>query len=228
MRSFRFWSLARSHWTAGRLPAVLSRTLLPPSNLGLRAPNDPSLSRPLLGSFPSLPAIRLNNVQCLNAMSVASNLCMSLVGMTARSMLLPISIHLQNGFQVRWSRATKNPKWWKTKPGLGKPGGKKLKTHKGAKKRFIVTRMGKVGYMPSGKQHLNYSMSSRKRAKLRQRRYLNPTQAKIIRKLLLMDRRPRNIRVLQAEPLKLREAPLSDEEWEAMKVQIAKKSKSKC
>ncbi|EKX51496.1 hypothetical protein GUITHDRAFT_102764 [Guillardia theta CCMP2712] len=139
-----------------------------------------------------------------------------------------VHFFLQNGFQVRWSRATKNPKWWKTKPGLGKPGGKKLKTHKGAKKRFIVTRMGKVGYMPSGKQHLNYSMSSRKRAKLRQRRYLNPTQAKIIRKLLLMDRRPRNIRVLQAEPLKLREAPLSDEEWEAMKVQIAKKSKSKC
>eukprot|EP00960_Hanusia_phi_P018220 536430-Hanusia_phi.AAC.4 len=225
MRSFRFWSLARSHWTFGK-HAVPSRTFLPHSLSGARSANEPVLTRSLLPSFPPLNSVRTSNIQCLNAMSLASNLCMSLVGLTAaRSMILPLSIHLQNGFQVRWSRATKNPKWWKTKPGLGKPAGKKLKTHKGAKKRFMVTRMGKVGYMPTGKQHLNYGMSSRKRAELRKRRYLSPTQAKIIRKLLLVDRRPRNIYVPQSEPLKLRETPLNDEDWEVMKAKIERRKK---
>ena len=76
--------------------------------------------------------------------------------------------------------------------GLGAPGGKKLKSHKGCRKRFFVTHTGKVMCMPPGKQHLNYGTSGRKRQKLRKKVRVHKGQEKAIRRLLLLDRRPRN------------------------------------
>jgi len=78
--------------------------------------------------------------------------------------------------------------------GLGKPGGMKMKTHKGAKKRFFVTESGKVMCMPAGKNHLNYGTSGRKRQKLRKKVRVFPGQEKAIRRLLIRDRRPLNPR----------------------------------
>ncbi len=74
---------------------------------------------------------------------------------------------------------------WKRKKGIGIPGGQKLKSHSGCLKRFKVSANGKVRVMPSGKQHLNYGTSGRKRQKLRKWRNLHPTQAKTIRMLML-------------------------------------------
>mmetsp|Transcript_30918 Transcript_30918/g.72970 ORF Transcript_30918/g.72970 Transcript_30918/m.72970 type:complete len:258 (-) Transcript_30918:144-917(-) len=98
---------------------------------------------------------------------------------------------------------------WKKVPGLGLPGGGKIKTHKGVSKRFTVTRRGKVGYFPMGRNHFNYGTSGRKRQQLRKKRFLSSKkQAKTIRQMLVMDRRPRFPYKPRGEPLKLRATPL--------------------
>jgi len=102
---------------------------------------------------------------------------------------------------------------WKRKPGIGVKGGQKLKSHSGAMKRFKVSANGKVLAMPSGKQHLNYGTSGRKRQKLRKWRVLDNTkQAKTIRMLMLKDRRPLHPYYKPRGKLELRATPLTDSE----------------
>jgi len=61
---------------------------------------------------------------------------------------------------------------------------KKLKTHKGAAKRFKITATGKVKYKKANLRHLLTGKSrSRKRA-LRKPDVLNTTQSAIIKKML--------------------------------------------
>ena len=102
---------------------------------------------------------------------------------------------------------------WKRKPGLGVTGGQKLKSHSGANKRFKVTANGKVRVMPTGKQHLNYGTSGRKRQKLRKWRVLDDRkQQKTIRMMLLKHRRPLHPYYKPRGNMELREKPLSDSE----------------
>ena len=49
---------------------------------------------------------------------------------------------------------------------------RKLKTHKGIKKRFKVSATGKVGHKPCGSSHLNSHKSGNKIRRLRRRKYL--------------------------------------------------------
>lgn len=49
---------------------------------------------------------------------------------------------------------------------------RKLKTHKGVKKRFKVSATGKVGHKPCGSSHLNSHKSGSKIRRLRRRKYL--------------------------------------------------------
>ena len=101
---------------------------------------------------------------------------------------------------------------WKRKAGLGVKGGQKLKSHSGANKRFKISANGKVRVMPTGKQHLNYGTSGRKRQKLRQWRILYEGQAKTIRMLMLKSGRPLHPFYKPRFKLALREEPLSDGE----------------
>ena len=102
---------------------------------------------------------------------------------------------------------------WKRKPGLGVKSGGKLKSHSGATKRFKVSANGKVLAMPSGKQHLNYGTSGRKRQKLRKWRVLDDRkQQKTIRMMLLKHRRPLHPYYKPRGNMELREKPLSDSE----------------
>ena len=57
----------------------------------------------------------------------------------------------------------------------------KIRSHSGAKKRFAVTKKGKVKYKVSGLRHLLTGMPSSKGRKLRKARYLNRTEGKIIK-----------------------------------------------
>lgn len=50
---------------------------------------------------------------------------------------------------------------------------RKLKTHKGVKKRFKVSATGKVGHKPCGSSHLNSHKSGNKIRRLRRRKYLS-------------------------------------------------------
>ena len=61
--------------------------------------------------------------------------------------------------------------------------GKKLKTHRGAKKRFKITATGKVMVKSSGKRHL---LSSKTRKRKRQKGFnvLNKVDAKVISRLM--------------------------------------------
>ncbi|KAJ1491441.1 hypothetical protein T484DRAFT_1742961 [Baffinella frigidus] len=93
---------------------------------------------------------------------------------------------------ARGYETPKQARRWRDKPGLGSPGGQKMKTHKGAKKRFFVTHTGKVMCMPQGKQHLNYGTSGRKRQTLRKKVRVHPGQEKAIKMLLMLHRRPLN------------------------------------
>ena len=60
----------------------------------------------------------------------------------------------------------------------------KLKTHSGAKKRFKISARGKVMHKRAGARHLLQGMSARRSRFLRRREQLNPTQTKMIKKLL--------------------------------------------
>lgn len=60
----------------------------------------------------------------------------------------------------------------------------KSKTHSGAKKRFIVTKNGKVKHQKQGRRHLLTGTSGDKGRKLRKPEILKPTDVKIIKKFM--------------------------------------------
>lgn len=133
-----------------------------------------------------------------------------------RSFLPQVKPNLLPGMPpVRYVRLVPK-RHWKRKPGIGVKGGQKLKSHSGATKRFKVSANGKVRVMPSGKQHLNYGTSGRKRQTLRKWRNLHETQAKTIRMLMLQQRRPLHPYFKPKAKLAMRERPLSDSELQEM------------
>jgi large subunit ribosomal protein L35 len=60
----------------------------------------------------------------------------------------------------------------------------KVKTHKGLKKRFKITARGNVVHMQAGKSHLMSDKTGKKVRQLRRPAVLNPTQAKLVKRLL--------------------------------------------
>lgn len=60
----------------------------------------------------------------------------------------------------------------------------KIKSHSGAKKRFGVTKKGKVKYKKSGLRHLLTGMSANRGRKLRKSTTLNRTESKIMKKMI--------------------------------------------
>jgi large subunit ribosomal protein L35 len=57
----------------------------------------------------------------------------------------------------------------------------KIRSHSGAKKRFIVTKKGKVKFKPGGMRHLLTGMPANKGRKLRKQRYLTRTEGRIVK-----------------------------------------------
>lgn len=60
----------------------------------------------------------------------------------------------------------------------------KLKSHSGAKKRFRVTKNGKVKFASTDRGHFMTEKSKDRKRKLRKGGYLSKTQAKTIRSLI--------------------------------------------
>ncbi|MCK4642188.1 50S ribosomal protein L35 [bacterium] len=60
----------------------------------------------------------------------------------------------------------------------------KLKTHKGAKKRFKITGTGKVKVNHEGKGHILTKKSSKRKRRLRNASILSPSAAKKVKGLL--------------------------------------------
>lgn len=60
----------------------------------------------------------------------------------------------------------------------------KIRSHSGAKKRFFVTKRGKVKYKVSGQRHLLIGDSPNKGRKARKMVILNGTETKMIKKLI--------------------------------------------
>jgi large subunit ribosomal protein L35 len=60
----------------------------------------------------------------------------------------------------------------------------KQKTHKGASKRFKITKSGKIKHYNSGHTHLMSNKSGKRRRRLRKATAINNTQAKKIRSLI--------------------------------------------
>ena len=60
----------------------------------------------------------------------------------------------------------------------------KIKSHRGAGKRFIITATGKVKYKQPGVRHLLIGMSSTRGRRLRKARYLNNVDGAMIKTLL--------------------------------------------
>ncbi|OGR91331.1 MAG: 50S ribosomal protein L35 [Elusimicrobia bacterium RIFCSPLOWO2_01_FULL_59_12] len=60
----------------------------------------------------------------------------------------------------------------------------KIKSHRGAGKRFRVTGKGKVKYKKPGLRHLLVGMSATRGRHLRKAGYLNPVDGKIIKTLI--------------------------------------------
>jgi large subunit ribosomal protein L35 len=60
----------------------------------------------------------------------------------------------------------------------------KIRSHSGAKKRFFITKKGKVKYKKMGQRHLLTGMSSNRGRKLRKSATLNKTEGKIIKKMI--------------------------------------------
>ncbi|MHB9155705.1 MAG: 50S ribosomal protein L35 [Endomicrobiales bacterium] len=60
----------------------------------------------------------------------------------------------------------------------------KMKSHSGAKKRFIVTKKGKVKHKKMGLRHLLTGMSSNRGRKLRKSAILAPVNEKMMKKFL--------------------------------------------
>jgi len=61
---------------------------------------------------------------------------------------------------------------------------KKLKTHRGARKRFKVTATGKILRMHSGKRHLLGTKPARRMRKLKKRTNVSPNDAPSVRQML--------------------------------------------
>lgn len=60
----------------------------------------------------------------------------------------------------------------------------KLKTHSGAKKRFWVTKKGKIKHKKAGLRHLLTGMSSKRGRKLRKEGILDGINTQVIKKSL--------------------------------------------
>jgi large subunit ribosomal protein L35 len=60
----------------------------------------------------------------------------------------------------------------------------KIKSHRGAGKRFIITGKGKVKFKKQGLRHLLTGMSSTRGRKLRKATYLNKVDGAVIKALL--------------------------------------------
>ena len=60
----------------------------------------------------------------------------------------------------------------------------KLKTKKGIRKRFRVTKSGKIKHGKSGKGHLNSSKEEERKRKLKKPGYVDKTQVKMIKRML--------------------------------------------
>jgi large subunit ribosomal protein L35 len=65
----------------------------------------------------------------------------------------------------------------------------KMKTHSGAKKRFIITKSGKVKHKKMGLRHLLTGMSSNRGRKLHHSAILDKTNDKIIRMFMPYGRK---------------------------------------
>lgn len=60
----------------------------------------------------------------------------------------------------------------------------KLKTHRGAAKRFRVTASGKFKMTHSFRRHILTSKSSKRKRQMRQPKYVDPTNVPSLKKLL--------------------------------------------
>ncbi len=60
----------------------------------------------------------------------------------------------------------------------------KIKSHRGAGKRFKITATGRVKHKKPGLRHLLVGMSSNRGRRLRKSHYLNPVDGAIIKALL--------------------------------------------
>jgi len=60
----------------------------------------------------------------------------------------------------------------------------KLKTNKGAAKRFRLTKTGKVKKRTAGRQHILSKKSRKRKRHMRQDGYLTGAEAKLVRRLL--------------------------------------------
>lgn len=60
----------------------------------------------------------------------------------------------------------------------------KLKTNKGAAKRFRLTKKGKVKKRTAGRQHIMSKKTRKRKRQMRQDGYLSGAEAKLIRRLL--------------------------------------------
>lgn len=60
----------------------------------------------------------------------------------------------------------------------------KQKTHKGAAKRFRLTKTGKVKKRTAGRQHILSKKTRKRKRQMRQDGYLTGAEAKLIRRLL--------------------------------------------
>lgn len=63
----------------------------------------------------------------------------------------------------------------------------KMKSHRGAKKRFKVTKKGKVKYRRGFRNHLLTHKSKKRKRQLRKDGYLAPCDAKKVKQLLPYD-----------------------------------------
>ena len=61
---------------------------------------------------------------------------------------------------------------------------KKLKTHRGARKRFKITANGKLLRMHSGKRHLLGTKAAKRMRKLKKLTQVNPADAPAVRQML--------------------------------------------
>ena len=61
---------------------------------------------------------------------------------------------------------------------------KKQKTHKGAAKRFRLTKTGKVKKRIAGRSHILSKKSRKRKRHMRKNSYLSGAQAKLVRRLL--------------------------------------------
>jgi len=60
----------------------------------------------------------------------------------------------------------------------------KMKTHRGAAKRFKKTGSGRIVHQKQGKRHILTKMSSKRKRHLRERKEVSPADAKRVKQLL--------------------------------------------